>query len=125
MFTRSLTWTSYGTFLIITSLWSVALMQPAGGRPPEKRKLPAPLAEGHKGSRVGTTGAKAVRAGLAMLEKGGTAADAAVATALTQVVECAGSYVSHAGIFRLVYHDARTGRTYSLNACYNTALAEK
>src|SRR5262245_10367464 len=84
-----------------------------------------PLAEGRNGVVVGTTGPAAVHAGLEALKKGGSAADAALTTALAQVVECGGAYVSHAGIFAMVYFDAATSKTYYLNACYNTALDEK
>src|SRR5262249_22994349 len=84
-----------------------------------------PLAEGKNGVVVGTTGPAAVHAGLEALKNGGSAADAAAATALAQVVECGGAYVSHAGIFSMVYFDAATGKTYFLNACYNTVLDEK
>src|SRR5262249_37283776 len=74
---------------------------------------------------VGTTGPAAVHAGLEVLKNGGSAADAAMTTALAQVVECGGAYVSHAGIFAMVYFDAATSKTYYLNACYSTAVDEK
>ena len=83
-----------------------------------------PIAEGKNGVVVGTSGPTAVRAGLDVLKKGGTAADAALATALAQVVECGGSYVSNAGILGLVYFDAATGKVHYLNAGYNTPLGE-
>lgn len=86
---------------------------------------PAPLAEGQNGVIVGTTGAAAVHAGLETLKAGGSAADAAMATALAQVVECCGAYVSHAGILSMTYYDAQTGQVHFLNACYNTPLEEK
>jgi gamma-glutamyltranspeptidase/glutathione hydrolase len=88
------------------------------------KKLPA-LAEGKHGVVVGTTGPTSVKAGLEVLKKGGTAADAAVATSLAQVVECAGSYVSHAGILGMVYYEAATGKVLFLNAAYNTPREEK
>ncbi|MYJ27012.1 MAG: hypothetical protein F4080_16210, partial [Holophagales bacterium] len=44
-----------------------------------------PLAEGENGVISGTTGPAAVRAGLEALRQGGTAADAVIATALTQI----------------------------------------
>ena len=55
---------------------------------------------------VGLTGKRAVHAGLEVLKQGGGAADAAMATAMTQVVEAAGSYISFAGILTMVYYDA-------------------
>lgn len=85
---------------------------------------PTPIAEGKTGVIVGTTSPLAVAAGLDVLKKGGTAADAAVATSLAQVVECGGSYVSFAGIFAMMYFDAKTGQVYSLNAAYNTPRNE-
>lgn len=58
----------------------------------------------------------AVHAGMEALRQGGTAADAAVAVALTQVATNLGSIVSYAGIAELVYYDARTGRVYAMDA---------
>ncbi len=86
---------------------------------------PAALAEGQNGVVVGTTGPNAVHAGLETLKKGGSAADAAMATALAQVVECGGCYVSHAGILSMVYYEAETGKVHYLNAGFNTPLEEK
>jgi gamma-glutamyltranspeptidase/glutathione hydrolase len=92
---------------------------------PSKNTPPAPLAEGRSGVVVGTTGKVAVHAGLQALQDGGSAADAAAVTALTQVVECGGAYVSHAGILSMVYFDAKTGKVHYLNACYDTPADEK
>src|SRR5205823_11446332 len=50
----------------------------------------------------------AVHAGAQALREGGTAADAAVATALTQITMMAGANVSFAGVAELLYFDART-----------------
>ncbi len=87
--------------------------------------LPAALSEGRNGVVVGTTGRIAVHAGLETLKKGGSAADAALATALAQVVECGGCYVSHAGILSMVYYEADAGKVHYLNAAFNTPLEEK
>ena len=95
-----------------------------GAMSQEQSQPPQALAEGKNGVVVGTTGSQAVQAGLATLKKGGSAADAAMATALAQVVECGGSYVSHAGILAMVYYEAETGKVYYLNACYNTPKEE-
>lgn len=62
----------------------------------------------------------AIAAGLDMLRKGGTAADAAASVALTQVCSELGSVVSYAGIATVVYYDAKTGKVYSLDAGYGT-----
>jgi gamma-glutamyltranspeptidase / glutathione hydrolase len=83
------------------------------------------LAEGRNGVVAAVTGAKAVPAGLQILKKGGSAADAALATALAQIVECGGCYVSHAGILSMVYFEAETGKVHYLNAGFNTLREEK
>ncbi|MGH7140773.1 MAG: hypothetical protein ACREHD_33995, partial [Pirellulales bacterium] len=54
---------------------------------------PAALAEGCNGVVVGVSGPAAVHVGLETLKNGGSAADASLATALSQVVECGGCYV--------------------------------
>src|SRR5262245_53812954 len=97
----------------------------ASGFAQERKADPPALVEGRNGVVVGTTGPRAVRAGVEVLKKGGSAADAAMATALAQVVECGGAYVSFAGILGMVYYDADTKKTYALNAAYNTPLEEK
>ena len=79
---------------------------------------------GDKAMVVGTTGAAAVQAGAQILREGGSAMDAALATAMAQVTMAAGNWVSFAGIMTLVYYDAASGRTYNLNASYNTVLGE-
>jgi len=58
------------------------------------------------------------------LKQGGTAADAAATVALTQVTTRAGSYSSIAGILKLLYYEAKTGKVYSLNAGYHSYLNE-
>ena len=74
---------------------------------------------------AGTSGPLAVHAGLEALRRGGSAADAALTTALAQVALTAGSTVSYAGIMTVVYYDASTAQTYTLNAGYNTVQEEK
>jgi gamma-glutamyltranspeptidase / glutathione hydrolase len=66
----------------------------------------------------------AIRAGIESLKQGGTAADAAATIALTQVTTALGSYVSYAGILQLVYYDSHTRKLYSLDAGWNSYLAE-
>jgi gamma-glutamyltranspeptidase/glutathione hydrolase len=82
------------------------------------------LAEGRSGMVVGLTGKRAVHAGFEVLKDGGSAADAAMATAMTQIVEVAGSYISFAGILSMVYYDAGAGQYHYLNAGYNTPVEE-
>ena len=108
-----------------------------GEAPREDRKAgPAPVAAeepssppeesgtADKGIVVGTTGAAAVQAGLDILKAGGSAMDAALATAMAQVTLAAGSWVSFAGIMTLVYYDAETDAVYNMNASYNTVAGE-
>jgi gamma-glutamyltranspeptidase/glutathione hydrolase len=83
------------------------------------------LATGKAGMVVGVTEALAVHAGLEALKQGGSAADAAMVTALSQVALHAGSVVSYAGIMSVLYYDAATGRVYAMNALYNTPSEEK
>jgi len=85
---------------------------------------PKPLVEGSKGVIVGTSSPLSVAAGLKVLKEGGSAVDGAVAASLAQVVECGGSYVSYAGIFAMMYYEAKTGKVYYLNAAYDTPRAE-
>lgn len=82
---------------------------------------PAPA---HHGMITATTGSTAIDGGIEILKAGGSAADAAVATALTQICMAAGSWVSYAGIMTMVYFDAATGKIHNLNAGYNTVKAE-
>ncbi|MGH7268905.1 MAG: gamma-glutamyltransferase, partial [Polyangiaceae bacterium] len=83
------------------------------------------LAEGRQGIVIGLTGRQSVHAGLEALKDGGNAADAALTTAMVQVVEMGGSVVSFAGILSMTYYEADTGKVHFLNACYNTPLEEK
>jgi gamma-glutamyltranspeptidase / glutathione hydrolase len=84
----------------------------------------APLAEGRDGMVVGLTGRRAVHAGLEILKQGGGAADAAMASAMVQIVEAAGSSISFAGILSMVYYDAVSHSYHYLNAGYNTPVNE-
>ena len=86
---------------------------------------PNPAVEGSKGMVAVTSEALAARVGLEALRQGGSAADAALATALAQIALTAGSLISYAGILTMVYYDAESKKVYSLNAGYNTVLEEK
>jgi gamma-glutamyltranspeptidase/glutathione hydrolase len=90
------------------------------------RRLPEPPRnpEGTNGMIAATTGGAALKAGLDILNEGGSAADAAMATALAQVVLAGGSYVSFGGIMMMVYFDAATGQVRFLDAQYNTPMEE-
>ncbi|MDE0003594.1 MAG: hypothetical protein OXQ29_12960, partial [Rhodospirillaceae bacterium] len=85
---------------------------------------PAENGSADRGLVVGTTGAAAVQAGVDVLKAGGSAMDAALATAMAQVTLAAGSWVSFAGLMTLVYYDAGTDAVYNMNASYNTVAGE-
>jgi len=82
------------------------------------------LIEGDAGLVSATVSPIAVYAGVQALRQGGSAADAAATTALTQITTQLGSVVSYAGIFTMVYFDAKTHKVYSLDAGYNSYLHE-
>ena len=87
--------------------------------PLEKRQI-----EGTGGLVSATVSPIAVYAGIRSLELGGTAADAAATTALTQIATQLGSVVSYAGVFTMVYYDAKTHKVYSMDAGFNSYLGE-
>jgi len=65
-----------------------------------------------------------VHAGVQTLRAGGNAADAAAATALTQVTPQLGAVVSYPGVFSVLYYDAKAHKVYSLDAGFNSYLNE-
>ena len=77
------------------------------------------LVSGSKAMVSATASPVAVRAGIEALRQGGTAADAAITTALTQIAMMAGANVSYAGVADLLYYDARTRRVHALSAGWN------
>ncbi len=80
--------------------------------------------EGNGGIISATVSPLSVYAGIQTLKHGGNAADAAAATALTQVTMQLGSVVSYAGIFTMLYYDAKAHKVYSMDAGYNSYLQE-
>lgn len=84
----------------------------------------AGAATGEQGAVTVAYGAPAARAGLEALKQGGSAADAAMTTALAQVALTAGSGVSYFGIMSLVYYEAKSGEVHTMNAEWNTAAEE-
>lgn len=84
----------------------------------------AGAAKGHHGAVSVSYNALAARAGLEALKQGGSAIDAALTTALAQVALTAGAPISYFGILSLVYYDAKSGRTHTMNAEWNTVMAE-
>jgi gamma-glutamyltranspeptidase/glutathione hydrolase len=91
----------------------------------EKRSTLPLNPEGTNGLIAATTGGNALKAGLEVLKEGGSAADAAIATALCEVVHAGGSYVSFACPMMMVYCDAESGKVHYLDAEYATPLQEK
>jgi gamma-glutamyltranspeptidase/glutathione hydrolase len=91
----------------------------------EKRPTLPANPEGTNGLIVATTAGKATEAGLRVLQEGGNAVDAAITTAMCEVVQVGGSYVSFAGPMLMVYYDAASGKVFYLDAQYATPLEEK
>ncbi len=79
---------------------------------------------GDTGIVASTSNGLAVHAGLNALKLGGSAIDAALTTALSQVVLHAGGATSFAGQFFLVYFDAESRQVSSLSSGYATVLGE-
>lgn len=82
-------------------------------------------ATGTKGAVTVSYGPFAARAGLAVLERGGNAIDAALTTAITQVAVTAGAPISYFGILSLVYYDAKTKTVATMNAGWNTIQGDR
>ena len=87
-------------------------------------EIDKPLAVGKHGAITATMSAPAVYAGLQALQQGGTAADAVLTSALTEIALVGGFFTSYSGLLGLVYYEAETDRVYSLDAGFNSVLAE-
>lgn len=90
----------------------------------QETRTKAIAATGDRGAVTVAYGPFAARAGLAVLERGGNAMDAALTTAVTQIAVTAGSPVSYFGIMALVYYDAKTGKISTMNAGWNTVKGD-
>jgi gamma-glutamyltranspeptidase/glutathione hydrolase len=86
--------------------------------------LEAQTFESSGGIVSATVSPVAVYSGVQALKLGGNAADAAATTALTQITMQLGSVVSYAGIFTILYYDAKDHKVYSMDAGYNSYLHE-
>lgn len=84
----------------------------------------AGVARGYRGAVTVACNGYAARAGVEALRQGGTAIDAAMTSALTQVALTGGASVSYFGIMSLVYFDAASGTVHTMNADWNTLRAE-
>ena len=73
---------------------------------------------------VGSTGPFATLAGRHALDAGGSATDAVLTTAFTQIALALGSWVSYAGLFGMVHHDVATGVTSTVSAGFATFATE-
>ena len=71
-----------------------------------------------------TNSKDAVDAGMKILEEGGSAMDAALSVALSEIAATGGKYISYAGVLNLMYYEAETGKIHNLNASFNTVLNE-
>jgi gamma-glutamyltranspeptidase / glutathione hydrolase len=125
-----------GAFLMAASLVHAANLSPGLWPAAERATLEqqerdsyspgqAQVIEGSAGLVSATVSPVAVFAGAEALRQGGSAADAAATTALTQITTQLGSVVSYAGIFTMVYYDAKSHKVYSLDGGYNSYLNEK
>lgn len=83
-----------------------------------------PVARGCGGAVSTAINGIAARTGLEALKQGGSAMDAALTAALTQITLGGGAVVSFFGILQLMHHDAISGETSSMSACWNTVLGE-
>ncbi len=121
--------------LITASATHAADLSPASWPAQERERYEALEAESWSPPQAGvvsggggivsaTVSPLSVYAGVRTLEAGGNAADAAATVALTQVTTQLGSVVSYAGIFTVVYYDAKAGKVYSMDAGYNSYLGE-
>jgi gamma-glutamyltranspeptidase/glutathione hydrolase len=81
-------------------------------------------ATGRRHLVAATTGRPAMLEGVALLDAGGNALDAALGIALDQIVLSGGSWNSFAGIAALLYYDAASGRAYALDGSYRSFAAE-
>jgi len=67
---------------------------------------------------------RGVDAGMEILSKGGSAIDAALSVALSEIAETGGKHVSFAGAINLIYYEKATGKIHNMNASFNTVQNE-
>lgn len=71
-----------------------------------------------------TASQDAVDAGMEILKDGGSAMDAALSVALSEIAVTGGKAISYAGVLNLVYFEATTGKIHNMNAAFNTVQNE-
>ncbi|MCP3802018.1 gamma-glutamyltransferase family protein [Allokutzneria sp. A3M-2-11 16] len=84
----------------------------------------AGVGTGRDGAVTVVGNAFAARAGLEALKQGGSAVDAALTGALTQVALTLGGPVSYFGLLSLTYYDATSGKVHTMDAEWNTVAGE-
>ena len=87
-------------------------------------KTPTHMNQNYQNTFISTGTNRSRQVGIDTFNRGGSAVDAALASALARIVEDMGCIVSFAGIFMMVFYEASTGKVYSLNACFKTPLDE-
>ncbi|QIB67010.1 gamma-glutamyltransferase [Kineobactrum salinum] len=91
----------------------------------QQAALPGNPAAKGKGGAVSTAlNGFGARVGEEALRQGGSAVDAVMSAALAQIVLGGGAVISFFGILALIHYDAESGEITSLNAGWNTVLAE-
>ncbi len=106
------------------SLGAFASQQSAAQRDQAQIDTRPPAATANNAMLVATTAPEAIKEGVALLQAGGSAADAVLSTALAQIALCAGCWVSYAGRMTAVYFNAADGSVHALNACYDAPREE-
>jgi gamma-glutamyltranspeptidase/glutathione hydrolase len=67
---------------------------------------------------------KGVDAGMRILKDGGSAVDAALSVALSEIAETGGKYISYAGMMSMVYYEKKSGKIYNLSSSFNSIRNE-
>ena len=107
------------TILLVLSL-AACTPPKVGDTSPIEDTAPPPVG----GIIAATSGTAAIEAGVAVLDEGGTAMDAAMTIAMSQIALTVGSWNSYAGIMGIVVYDAETGELSSLHGNYGTFVGE-
>lgn len=82
------------------------------------------VVQNSSGTFISTGPSQTVQIGRDILDRGGSAVDAALTSAIARITLDMGNIVSFAGIYMMVYYEASTGKVYSLNACFKTPMEE-